>query len=958
MTEEEVKMEIRKCLTSTYASNIHGVIVVINPTLVGKSQKDVVAKFVKENLPSFIANNMFVVFSNALDSNVEVADIGFPSSQSVCMNNKFFSNPAGSYDTNAMVSAFEIIGAQILWPTLAEMTIPGHLSQQRSLEPITKSSHATIRNQQRLAKGMALLNVSSQEQNCLVICDDNLSMSTVHSTLQKDHQGIVFNVVCLFAFNLIDFDLDGFVIPCNNLIIMSPNHKTKSNSIGSMYYMSDDDKSIYCRIDPNFSQDKNQKPCFTLQLPTLKPEEKLVYIQNYCREAKKSITNINNPTTTQKFNNNLFLYQDVLEHFTITQLIEQYTFIGQYCLVDSDPALVIESYKSYYDMVCLYAQTKKLSLYSDPTISLLLSITLSKINMLMKLTNSSTPVNDIEKYFSVITSDIERLMKGEHQSLVYYYKNEYEQQIKLKVNRSDTILFNLNKDIKSCDVALKRTFNDIEMEFKSMISKNTKIIGAAKMTSIAGLIKNSLCGVGLELFIIFCSWAIPYGGLGIGALRKIASFIQTPDAPTFNLMWESMGMVYAKRKEDGEEKKLEDVNQALKEIAPLVQQTKTTWDEQQKDIEALQKLNEALSLSIEQSLPILRDYLNKNLLALANQQETFAKISHAERKYQVITIGNDYKKVMKEISKVSEIIKLSKNGLEPFINILQDIKQYIRISMEINDKTEEYKDHIQMVNFMANVINPSSDQVNSSHSYIQLLSIETRLNMVLELLESDIHVINSFIKQGVSRIRSNITDNIRKHQFTVYDPYYRWDKTHPHFKESMINLFKGDPINMYSSIDRSQYSSTKLKTVQLVISHKSNAQLSKAIQSSLSSSKVSFSLKHSGDSYYKFDNNLYLVSNEPCTFKYCLSSDNQMISLNATAERLGQSEPLLSPYTNWTFKLTNLPTLEKITNLLSVVDNDFSELELLLIGNGQYVDDHDYQYTKSDFNTLYGNCLI
>ncbi|EGG23640.1 hypothetical protein DFA_05774 [Cavenderia fasciculata] len=132
MTEEEVKMEIRKCLTSTYASNIHGVIVVINPTLVGQdSQKDMLcAKFAKENLPSFIANNTFVVFSNALDSNVGVADIGFPSSQSVCMNNKFFSNPAGSYDTNAMVSAFEIIGAQILWPTLAEMTIPGHLSQQ------------------------------------------------------------------------------------------------------------------------------------------------------------------------------------------------------------------------------------------------------------------------------------------------------------------------------------------------------------------------------------------------------------------------------------------------------------------------------------------------------------------------------------------------------------------------------------------------------------------------------------------------------------------------------------------------------------------------------------------------------------------------------------------------------------------------------------------------------------
>ncbi|EFA75586.1 hypothetical protein PPL_11091 [Heterostelium album PN500] len=772
----------------------------------------------------------------------------------------------------------------------------------------------------------------------------------------------------------------------------------------------------------------------------------------YSSEAFKLRDYIGEPIVTHRFINSFYtgLFNSLkLENgYTLDSMFKRYKEIDTNQLVDN-PSSMVESYTVFYDFINVFQMSKSIP-SNDQKISLLYSCTQSKITQLQSFIKPPPPINNIKLFMDeVVASGMKDIQEAEHQRMVSLCKNEYEGSLKEKIAECRDYLERINLLINNSSSSFTDTISSVKDEINSMIKSSKKDIEKleqSKKKCKFNLFKSSVL-IGLNLVLFAGCNVIPFGRSGITLIEKSMNFIQDPNMKEMGNVLKVLekidveadpirkkilniedkkeekkegakdgkddGKGKDKVKDDkngkegskdkgkeGEEPKekssIKKVQGHLKNIMPIfeqVEQMVKNWNEMEKIVEKIDKLKEAiekLTATIEQTLPKFSENLMKVLSQLSQRQKELSNSSATSRKYQVIELSERYKQNLKYIGEVLKFLP-NKEGYESFVQIFEELKLYLNVSMDINDKIEDYKDHIQMIGYMANISTKSPSLANDQLS-LELIT-QTKLHLVMEkyhqgtkgflqcmfpfglevisafqysnnyssqgqgiiqAMKDDIKSIQKYINIGLSQINRNITDNVLKRQFDSNTPFYKWTKAnHKGFINRIQVLFAGEAVTFYADIDRvpQMYSATKFQTIKLHIGHP-DPKVNETIQKSIS--QLFFELTHSGKSYYQFNQTKFLMVNDYCTFKYQLSSNDKVLVMNSTMELLAQSEPILSPYTYWTFKIRGIK--EHLGRLLG--PNDFINLELSLIGLGQFVDSEKYVYDKTNFDKLYSNYIV
>lgn len=191
----------------------------------------------------------------------------------------------------------------------------------------------------------------------------------------------------------------------------------------------------------------------------------------------------------------------------------------------------------------------------------------------------------------------------------------------------------------------------------------------------------------------------------------------------------------------------------------------------------------------------------------------------------------------------------------------------------------------------------------------------------------------------------SIHNYIQNEHFKGDNSFYNW--TSSMFPFEIKQLLSGEMVTLYADIKQSRFDAIKFCTINLVIDIKStNANSSQLLNNLLNEFYVE--LTHSGVSYYKYLNDVYVInlnynSGEQLLlrFPYGSAGNHSTASPNESYKRLAVNEPVLSPYTFWQIKLAPINSMKKeqlfrdIENLISAKD----DIIVSLNGYGQFIHD-------------------
>lgn len=169
----------------------------------------------------------------------------------------------------------------------------------------------------------------------------------------------------------------------------------------------------------------------------------------------------------------------------------------------------------------------------------------------------------------------------------------------------------------------------------------------------------------------------------------------------------------------------------------------------------------------------------------------------------------------------------------------------------------------------------------------------------------------------------------------VTKPFYSWSWTD--FKEQIRALLSGKEVYLRASIYDSPetFDAIKFTTAHLELSIRGgNESFVASFKSALSFFKVR--LTHDGNSFYRFANKYYVISNAPQQIEYSFANkeDGTPEITNGVYNKLAKGDFTLSPYTTWKFQITKSSS-GNFDMLKQYLD---ATVDLTLTGKAMFID--------------------
>jgi hypothetical protein len=197
------------------------------------------------------------------------------------------------------------------------------------------------------------------------------------------------------------------------------------------------------------------------------------------------------------------------------------------------------------------------------------------------------------------------------------------------------------------------------------------------------------------------------------------------------------------------------------------------------------------------------------------------------------------------------------------------------------------------------------------------------------------------VKQKLIEYKSTIMQHDRlicrgqfNNKYKSSKPFFAWENHQ--FSTEIEELLGGGKILLYSDILRSDFKKEAIKFNQVLLQLRTDNEANqRALDELLKSFKVVQT--HLGNSYYKYDDRIYLISSNPQSIEYSFEKDdsNQPVTKNNVFTKTISGDLLLSPYAMWEISFV------QVENFNSVSFQDLQvfrgKINLELIGEGSFV---------------------
>jgi hypothetical protein len=267
---------------------------------------------------------------------------------------------------------------------------------------------------------------------------------------------------------------------------------------------------------------------------------------------------------------------------------------------------------------------------------------------------------------------------------------------------------------------------------------------------------------------------------------------------------------------------------------------------------------------------------------------------------------------------------------DDLMEVVVNLEEATNCIFQICDRIKDYEVHKQMADYYANI---AAACYNETIPDIMELEVIVKSNLILEsynkalqgfkqwifpfiklylptLTLSKNYLLSDLISNALRNI-DGITDATNEHDSSIirqHDQYthkcefdednnplvvWKFDEN----QQEIQRLLKGNEVALLADIQAGlDFDAIKFSRIELKFRAKSES-VQQQIDKRLSQCIIK--MTHSGDSYYRCQNQVYIIATEPQVISYNVQRTNK----NVICEKLEKHEPVLSPYTTWKFKI-------------------------------------------------------
>ncbi|GFQ91982.1 uncharacterized protein TNCT_143661 [Trichonephila clavata] len=443
------------------------------------------------------------------------------------------------------------------------------------------------------------------------------------------------------------------------------------------------------------------------------------------------------------------------------------------------------------------------------------------------------------------------------------------------------------------------------------------------------------------------------------------------------------------------------VIEKFNQIAQLGSVLLDIFNNHKHDKEAIDALTDAI-VQAEEKFQQLRQYeeeiyftiapllqnMETNLQDVANNLDGKSRVSLDVSKWKVQSTLRDMKLQMQQFSQ-------GFNVKDSLVRCIEKLEEVMTTLINVYDRMQSYKEQQNLSDYIADISSATASSVNVSDpklvGAINNLEVTIRSNLVLKQYQTVINAfkqwvfpfasnyltksqlpshlelngnIEDLVSEAVKRIEDlklkiNLykvsvkkgdqfvhTGDFNSHYFST-KPFFVWKNEKN--KNVISKLLSGQQVVLRANVRDSEKNKDAIKfsVVEFYLKSKNST-----MQSQLDDTLKGFDViaTHLGNSYYRYDDGIYLITSEsqPIYRSYEINNYGEPVRKNEVFVKIREGDLMLSPFAAWEVKLINS------TNKIFFHDLEFykNKVDLELSGSGSYVFKSELNLNKYEYKAI------
>jgi hypothetical protein len=202
---------------------------------------------------------------------------------------------------------------------------------------------------------------------------------------------------------------------------------------------------------------------------------------------------------------------------------------------------------------------------------------------------------------------------------------------------------------------------------------------------------------------------------------------------------------------------------------------------------------------------------------------------------------------------------------------------------------------------------------------------------LLQSMVKNIKNLQSKLKINRSTIIAGYDDQILRATFDERNPFFVWENNKQN-TYAITDLLKGFETTMKADVLRGERNAVKFNDIRLKLKT-SRKEDQRKLDAVLENFKII--LTHMGNSRYRCNDNIFIISDKPQQIEYSFSKDRwgKPKHYNIVFDKIRRGDLLLSPYALWKFQIVKLYQQSNFSRLSKF----YGDVKLELTGRGQYI---------------------
>ncbi|MEW9824903.1 MAG: hypothetical protein AB2992_07200 (plasmid) [Candidatus Symbiodolus clandestinus] len=411
--------------------------------------------------------------------------------------------------------------------------------------------------------------------------------------------------------------------------------------------------------------------------------------------------------------------------------------------------------------------------------------------------------------------------------------------------------------------------------------------------------------------------------------------------------------IYSKYGND--KQKVETIDEAIKQAEGKIQQ--------------LEKYETTIYETITPMLKNMGDDLNNVASQLNNKSQVFLDVTQ----WQVQSFLKDIKLQMRQFTKGFTIE-------DNLARCIEKLEETVTTLINIYDRIQNYQEQQQLAVYMADISSPTANHIGVTNqtlnNAVNELEIIIRSNLVVEQYQTAVNaltqqvfpfahrylaetrlpslfqsagdfqgLVSTAVKQ-VESMQSKITayktaikqpdayisSGWFNRDYVSAQPFFVWENSK--HQDAILKLLSGDKVVVKANILNSPFEKDAIKFNKIAINfYSENSTMTSEVSNKLKGFTVSAT--HLGNSYYRYNNNIYIITSDSQNIQFSFERDahGEPVQKNSVYDKIKSGDLMLSPYAMWEIQIINATNKIHFRELTIYKD----KVNLELVGHGSYV---------------------